>query len=223
MPVPGYPARCQACCLQSWHSRRMIDRETTRRIVEFHGHMCPGLAMGIRAAEVALAEVGPHSGDEEVVAIVETDMCGVDAIQYLTGCTFGKGNLIHRDYGKNAYTFVRRADGRAIRISGRPGGGVTANPEREALFAGMQSGQATDDDRERFVALMQERSDAILTAPLDELYEVREVDTIVPPTARVFASIDCQSCGEATMETRIHLLDGRNLCPPCFDTAVAEA
>ncbi|MDQ6799068.1 MAG: FmdE family protein, partial [Actinomycetota bacterium] len=71
----------------------MIDRETTRRIVDFHGHMCPGLAMGIRAAEVALAEIGPHSVDEEVVAIVETDMCGVDAIQFLTGCTFGKGNL----------------------------------------------------------------------------------------------------------------------------------
>lgn len=43
--------------------------------------------MGIRAAEVALREVGPHSPDEEVVALTETDMCGVDAIQYLTtGC-----------------------------------------------------------------------------------------------------------------------------------------
>ncbi len=41
---------------------------------EFHGHLCPGLAIGIRAAEVALREIGPHSSDEEVVAIVETDM-----------------------------------------------------------------------------------------------------------------------------------------------------
>ena len=95
----------------------MIDHETVQQIIEFHGHMCPGLAMGIRAAEVALAEIGPHSGDEEVVAIVETDMCSVDAIQFLTGCTFGKGNLIHHDFGKNAYTFVRRSDGRAVRVS----------------------------------------------------------------------------------------------------------
>jgi len=194
-----------------WQSTTMIDAETTRRIVEFHGHMCPGLAMRIRAAGVALAEIGPHSADEEVVAIVETDMCGVDAVQFLTGCTFGKGNLIHLDYGKNAYTFVRRADGRAIRISGRPGGW---EPPRSAEPSG--------GDREGSTSSMQARAEAILAAPLEELYEVRPVDAVVPPTARVFASLDCGSCREATMETRIRLLDGRQLCPPCFDLAVAE-
>ncbi len=187
----------------------MIDTETTRRIVEFHGHMCPGLAMGIRAAEVALAEIGPHSADEEVVAIVETDMCGVDAIQFLTGCTFGKGNLIHRDYGKNAYTFIRRGDGRAIRISTRPD-------------AWSPPGDASGGDRQRFLAVMQERSNAILAAPLDDMYDVREVDAVVPPMARGFASIECQSCREPTMETRVHLLDGRQLCLPCFNVAFAE-
>ncbi|MGI9080130.1 MAG: FmdE family protein [Acidimicrobiales bacterium] len=194
----------------------MIDTETTRRIVDFHGHMCPGLAMGIRAAEVALAEIGPHSVDEEVVAVVENDMCGVDAIQFLTGCTFGKGNLIHLDYGKNAYTFVRRADGAAIRISGRlRGAGVPASGDTPG-------NEVPGDGRERSPASMQERSEAILAAPIDELYEVRTVDAVVPPTARVFASLDCGSCGEATMETRIHLLDGHQLCPPCFERAVAQ-
>ncbi len=85
----------------------MIDEETLTGAVHFHGHLCPGLALGIRATEIALEVIGPHAVDEEVVAIVETDMCGVDGIQFLTGCTFGKGNMIHRDYGKNAYTFVR--------------------------------------------------------------------------------------------------------------------
>lgn len=74
----------------------MIDQESVERVQQFHGHMCPGLAMGIRAAEIALERIGPHAGDEEVVAIVETDMCRVDGIQVLIGCTFGKGNLIHR-------------------------------------------------------------------------------------------------------------------------------
>ena len=40
----------------------------------FHGHVCPGLAIGVRAAEIALREIGPHAQDEEVVAVVETDM-----------------------------------------------------------------------------------------------------------------------------------------------------
>ena len=56
----------------------MLDADTLGRTIEFHGHMCPDLTMGIRAAEVALGEVGPHTADEEMVAIVETDMCGVD-------------------------------------------------------------------------------------------------------------------------------------------------
>ncbi len=68
-----------------------IPPETVEEIVRFHGHMWPGLAMGIRAAEVALCEIGPRSSDEELVTLTETDMCAVDAIQYLTGCTFGKG------------------------------------------------------------------------------------------------------------------------------------
>ena len=200
----------------------MIDSETTQRIVEFHGHMCPGLAMGIKAAEVALDEIGPHSVDEEVVAVVETDMCGVDAIQFLTGCTFGKGNLIHRDYGKNAYTFVRRSDGRSIRVSGKPGSWARPDPEREELFEKIRSGKASPEDNERFSALMSERSENILATPVEELYDVKEVEAPAPPMARVFASVDCQACGEATMETRIRLLDGANLCPPCFDEALAR-
>ena len=69
--------------------------DTVERAREFHGHLCAGLTIGIRASQIALREIGPHSADEEVVAIVETDMCAVDAIQLLTGCTFGKGNLIN--------------------------------------------------------------------------------------------------------------------------------
>lgn len=95
----------------------MIDIQGTQR---FHGHRCPGLATGIRVAEVALREIGPHSIDEEVVAIVETDNCAVDAIQYLTGCTFGKGNLIHRDYGKNVFTGEPTMASRVRTVDGKP-------------------------------------------------------------------------------------------------------
>ncbi len=127
----------------------MIDEQTLERVVEFHGHMCPGLAMGVQAATIALREIGAHAQDEEVVAVVETDMCAVDAIQFLTGCTFGKGNLIHRDWGKNAYSFYRRSDGRAIRISGRPDA-WQRDPEHQELFAKVRSGQASDAEKAQF-------------------------------------------------------------------------
>jgi formylmethanofuran dehydrogenase subunit E len=37
--------------------------------------------------------------DEELVAIAKNDACSVDALQCVTGRTFGKGNLLFRDYG----------------------------------------------------------------------------------------------------------------------------
>mgnify|MGYP005857757715 CR=1 FL=1 len=193
-------------------ARLTLDVEGTRR---FHGHWCPGLAIGIRVAEVALREIGPHAEDEEVVAIVETDMCAVDAIQYLTGCTFGKGNLIHRDYGKNAFTFVRRSDGKAIRIVLRTVAGDEPAPDGQALTQVAGDEQAAPEERER--ALRQGRAQAILERPLEELFEIEEVDLPIPPPARIHGSVRCAGCGEAVMETRARLLDGEAFCLPCFE------
>jgi formylmethanofuran dehydrogenase subunit E len=188
-----------------------------QKVKDFHGHLCPGLTMGVRAAEIALREIGPHSVDEEVVAVVETDMCAVDAIQSLTGCTFGKGNLIHRDYGKNAYTFIRRSDGKAIRIITHPDGWPPDHPERQALFEKVRADTATEVERRRYWELHEERALAVLNIPEEQLFEVREVQANVPQHARVHTSIPCDECGEMTMETRIRRFDGRNLCIPCFE------
>ncbi|HWG73455.1 MAG TPA: FmdE family protein [Acidimicrobiales bacterium] len=197
------------------------DQETIRRIEDFHGHMCPGLAMGIRAAEVALECIGAHAADEEVVAIVETDMCGVDAIQFLTGCTFGKGNLIHLDYGKNAYTFCRRSDGRAIRVTGKARAWGGEDPEWQRLFTSVRGGGATPEEHRRFTTLHRARAERVLSAPIDDLYEVAKVDVEVPARARIHTSLPCANCGENTMETRVRLLRGRQLCPPCFEAELA--
>src|SRR5574340_197535 len=89
-----------------------------RDTIQFHGHLCPGLALGYRVAKAALRELdAERPGDEELVAVVENDSCAVDAIQFITGCTFGKGNLVFRDYGKHVYTFYNRRTGVGVRIS----------------------------------------------------------------------------------------------------------
>ncbi|MDX9841570.1 MAG: formylmethanofuran dehydrogenase subunit E family protein, partial [Desulfobulbus sp.] len=81
-----------------------LDPQTIQATIAFHGHSCPGLAIGMRAAEIAQQEMA-GAGPAGLVCVSETDMCGVDAIQFLTGCTYGKGNLLHRDYGKMAFSF----------------------------------------------------------------------------------------------------------------------
>lgn len=198
-----------------------IDQENVERIVEFHGHMCPGLAMGVQAARIALREIGPHSKDEEVVAVVETDMCGVDAIQFMTGCTFGKGNLIHRDYGKNAYSFFRRSDGKAIRVVLRPGS-WERDPDHQALFAKVQAGSASDAEAERFAELHVSQSKKVLERDADDLYRIEELHEEPPSPARIHASVICARCGEGVMETRMRRFRGEELCQPCFEAVLGE-
>ncbi len=194
-----------------------MEPEVLDAVVKFHGHLCPGLAIGIRAAEVALKEIGPHAVDEEVVAIVETDMCGVDAIQFLTGCTFGKGNLIHLDYGKNAFTFIRRSDGKAIRLVTKPLSKEEAKFEIVELPS-LRHGQGENTNQEQFEVISQQQVEKVLNLQLDVLFDIKRVDPKIPDKARVRDSVQCQECGEMVMETRACRFGGRTLCIPCFES-----
>ncbi len=195
----------------------VIETTDVQRSREFHGHMCPGLAIGIRAADLALDRIGSRAADEEMVAVVETDMCAVDAVQVLTGCTFGKGNLVHRDYGKNAFTFISRPSNQAIRIVTKPQGFVPRSDEHSDLFSRIRTGTADEADQNRFWELQEERAKRVLEAPIDDIFVIDEVDPVVPARARIHDSVICAGCGEQAMETRAHLFRGQIFCTPCFE------
>lgn len=193
-----------------------MDSGLVRKAIDFHGHWCPGLAIGVRAAQWALQEMG-KAPDEEIVAVVETDMCGVDAIQALMGCTFGKGNLIHKDYGKTAFAFYRRRDGKSVRLVFNP-----------AIYAdvGQEMGQLRRKQSERGLSPEEEihmretRAMAIqrvMQADLSELFEVKPAVEPLPQKARILASITCDACKEAVMETRTRRMHEQILCIPCFE------
>ena len=62
--------------------------------------------LGLKPVKAAQEKMGiTFSSDEEVVCVTENDACGIDAVQVLTGCTMGKGNLIYRGTGKMAFSF----------------------------------------------------------------------------------------------------------------------
>lgn len=200
-----------------------ISTETLERVVAFHGHLCPGLTLGVRAAEIALRELGRRAADEELVAVVETDSCAVDAIQVLLGCTFGKGNLIHLDYGKSAFTFARRDDGRALRVVAKPQPPRQLPPETEALVERVRAGQGTAADQEAYAALWHERALALMEANEKDLFEVAWLRDYTPPDrAQIHASVRCQRCGEMAMAPRTLRLAGRVLCLPCAQKAAEE-
>ena len=194
-----------------------ITPEQIKETIKFHGHHCPGVTLGIRACELALSEF-ERAPDEEVVAVVETDMCAVDAIQYLTGCTFGKGNLIHLDHGKSVFTFYRRSDEKGIRISARPQVFSEVDEDVIALQKKQVREGLSAEEEERLAEARAARIQRIMSAPLDKLFEVKPAQGPIPKKARILESLTCEACGEKTMETRTRRFMGKTLCIPCFET-----
>jgi formylmethanofuran dehydrogenase subunit E len=168
---------------------------TYDEIVQFHGHECPGLAMGYRMATAAMASLESiRAEDEELVAIVENDACGVDALQCVSGCTFGKGNLLFRDYGKHVFTVYSRLSRAGVRVYFH-GNGI---PE---------------DIREDRKAL----TDYILSASDDSILSVTQTSVPEPEPAKIRESVACAFCGEMVMESRIQQAGEKPACIPCCE------
>jgi formylmethanofuran dehydrogenase subunit E len=186
--------------------------------IRFHGHMCPGLAVGYRAAKAARDHLQvERPEDEELVAVVESDGCGIDAIQSLLSCTLGKGNLIYKDHGKQVYTLICRNRGQAVRVAMRPGP-FRRTPEQEAIFQKVLNDQSSPEETEAFRAFQKERVDEILGSDLDRLFKIEDVTPEIPGKARIFRSSICEFCGEPVMEPRARIKDGKIACIPCSET-----
>ncbi len=191
-----------------------LSNSDLRDAIQFHGHLCPGLALGYRVAKAALRELGAERPqDEELVAVVENDSCAVDAIQFITGCTFGKGNFIFRDYGKHVYTFFNRRTGKGIRISEDYRGF-----EGDQRFPGLKKRQdAGEDVSQELQAYKMEKAASILKAAEQEIMQITPVAAPPPGEARINGSVRCAACGEKMMESRARVKKGRIVCIPCFE------
>ncbi|MCB2218701.1 FmdE family protein [Desulfofustis glycolicus] len=182
-----------ACSESQEKGTALFDAATWQECVKFHGHSCPGLAIGYRAALAARNRLNvSFSADEEIVCVTENDACGVDAVQVLTGCSIGKGNLIYRGTGKMAFSFFDRKNGTSIRI----------------LFH-KPMGQGETRDREQV-------QQDILLGPEEELFSFSTPSFTPPSGARLFTSVVCEDCGEAAPEHKVRLHQGKRVCLDCF-------
>lgn len=187
-----------------------------QKAIDFHGHFCPGLAIGYRAAKAALEilEV-ERAEDEELIAIVENDACGIDAIQSLLGCTIGKGNLIFKDYGKQVFTIGCRKRNKAVRIAMK--NEPYSQPAPENLRSAMLSGTANEEQLQAWHKFQQQRIAELLSMDVNQLFKIEMVNIPLPRPAKIFPSVICEECGEKTMEPRARIKGGKVVCPSCYE------
>jgi formylmethanofuran dehydrogenase subunit E len=195
--------------------------ETTTVLTDtlaFHGHKCWASTAGVRLGLAAMEALGvSRSGAKQLHAIIETGdyhggMCFGDGIQFVTGCTFGKGNIEKSGEGKFAVTLIDKATGRAVRVAYRP----TLQPRIKAS-AFMQKRAAGVPPTEIPDAEQMEVVHLVWDAPAEEIM------TIGPVEARAWSEPDevvrfavCPRCGELVAEPYLRVVEGTAVCAACL-------
>jgi len=172
-----------------------------RQAEALHGHLCPMVALGVKAGQYAMHRLGQHHrGMEDVMAIVETNNCFTDGIQVVTGCTFGNNALVFRDLGKTAVTVAQRGSSSGLRLVVKP-------DYREQLFQRYPAAgplfekvvvqrNATPEEEHHLHHLWPAMAKRELERPLEE-------------------ALVCSRCGEGVMEPRVRLVEGKPTCLAC--------
>lgn len=168
---------------------------------DFHGDVCPGIAMGTRMSIAGIEKLGmnPLERNRDLIVIVEIDRCATDAVQAISGCSLGKRTLKFRDYGKFGITFMDLSSKKAVRVS------ALNKPKK-------------DMGKEEMANIV----DEILKTPDEELFKIQKVqvdlpeeDIPGPPISRK----TCKECGEGIMDHRETIEDAKTLCKSCADGA----
>ena len=156
-----------------------------------HGHYCPGLAIGVRAAAEALRILEIGEKGFGLYCIAESRACYQDGIQMVFGTTLGNGNIELRERGKTAFNFYDRQAGRSVRLL------LKRMPEKMS--------------REELVEFL-------LSAPVDQVFAQGETrfDAPVDSFTRK-KSIVCPCCGEECQEPFLRIRDGKVLCLDCAE------
>ncbi|WP_406662592.1 FmdE family protein [Methanolobus sp. ZRKC3] len=185
----------------------------------FHGHICPGLTIGYIAAKAAIEKLDSHRDvDEELVTIVENDACGVDAVQVLTGCTIGKGNLIFKDHGKQVFTFICRNSKKAVRAALKSSFDINSiDSGIGELRSKVMSGKASEAESIELKTRINNISESMRASPVEDLFDIEFTDTKIPSKARIFNSVKCTKCGEMVSESRARVHNSDFVCIPCQD------
>ncbi|MFW6041124.1 MAG: FmdE family protein [Thermoplasmatota archaeon] len=196
------------------------------RAAVLHGHYCSGLALGVKGSYELVKRMGLRSeGMEDVLAVVETNNCASDGVQFVTGCSFGNNSLIFRDLGKTAFTLTDR-NGNGLRARVKKDASEHWNDKVEDfsdLFEKVVTKREGDEeDKEKLLTLSEKASIAVVHTEPDKIFEFKKVEIKIPEYAPIHESYICDECGEKVMATRTVERDGNIFCLSCSEDGYSE-
>lgn len=193
------------------------EKQILLETLKFHGHRCWASVAGVRVGLAALRTLGvKRSGGRQLHAFVEIGedhggMCFGDGVQFITGCTLGKGNMEKTPYGKLAVTLIERATNRAVRVSYKP----TLAKQIAASAFMVKRGQGMEPDKIPEAEQM-ELVDLVWNTPESDVLTIGDIFQFerewLPET---MGFTPCAACGELTARAYVRVVGEKHVCIPC--------
>lgn len=100
--------------------RNILNNDTHALLLkagQIHGHICPGLAMGVMSATIIMQQIHANGEDpRDYTLTVEMQNCPVDGALFVTGCTPGTNRFIMGDPKKMCF-YVNKKDGQGWKVT----------------------------------------------------------------------------------------------------------
>lgn len=204
--------------LLSWflEDRKMLGNITLKRVVNFHGHICPELAIGGKFCEFVQGLFNSGSLATSGFSVIsENTTSALDAIQILLGTTIGNQRLLVMDFGKHNYTLLSHTLRRGWRLRQR-----TLHYEDQGSYVEyeqkIRKNEATMEEVLAFQKLLDRRVQHILTLPPEMLFTIEEIQHDQPLAESTSLYIECGRCGEQVLASRSIRKGNETLCLPCL-------
>lgn len=172
--------------------------------VKLHGHLSPGLALGIRMAEIAIKNLDIKAKGKGLIGVAETSLCIPDALQVVAGTTIGNKNLVVKDYGKLALSIVKFDTKEGYRVCIKKDAINKSNLVRKFL---LREGKLEKDEEERLA-----REFLFLD---ESFFDVKKIKLKINIEKRKEGIAECEKCGELQPISYITKKAGKRICVLC--------
>jgi len=185
-----------------------MDKKTIELAIALHGHLAPGIALGLRMSEIALSRLNTRKGDKNLIGISETARCLADAMQVATGCTLGHGNAFVEDYGKLAIAIGDMTTKKGIRVALKDDANKLSALMNKWM---MRHGKLAHEDEEKLSMQLLE---------MDEAYFlIQSIEINMNQNFEKSIIVNCSKCGELIPQILTIMKENRVYCKACSSDA----
>lgn len=101
--------------------RHIMNNDTKAlmlKAAQIHGHICPGLAMGVMGATKVMQELyNRQENPLDYTLIADMQNCPADGALFVTGCTPGTRRFIQGEHPENMCFYLKNKDGKGWKLT----------------------------------------------------------------------------------------------------------